>query len=72
MDRDYATNRVYLNLDQDKRTMPTSVDFDDASPPSDNDLFDNRCYATTPSSSNGNSDLDQPPHSVMAGGDVVT
>lgn len=33
------------------------------SPPSDNVLFDNQCYATTPSSSNGNSDLDQPTHS---------
>ncbi|XP_024085963.1 protein still life, isoform SIF type 1 isoform X2 [Cimex lectularius] len=32
----------------------------EASPPSDNVLFDNQCYATTPSSSNGNSDLDQP------------
>ncbi|KAL1138851.1 hypothetical protein AAG570_008913 [Ranatra chinensis] len=32
----------------------------DLSPPSDNVLFDNQCYATTPSSSNGNSDLDQP------------
>lgn len=32
----------------------------DMSPPSDNVLFDNQCYATTPSSSNGNSDLDQP------------
>lgn len=34
----------------------------DISPPSDNVLFDNQCYATTPSSSNGNSDLDQPSH----------
>ncbi|XP_039294133.1 protein still life, isoform SIF type 1 [Nilaparvata lugens] len=34
----------------------------DLSPPSDNVLFDNQCYATTPSSSNGNSDLDQPSH----------
>lgn len=32
----------------------------DMSPPSDNVIFDNQCYATTPSSSNGNSDLDQP------------
>ncbi|XP_041976629.1 protein still life, isoform SIF type 1 isoform X3 [Aricia agestis] len=28
----------------------------DLSPPSDNVMFDNQCYATTPSSSNGNSD----------------
>ncbi|KRT81486.1 hypothetical protein AMK59_5373, partial [Oryctes borbonicus] len=28
----------------------------DHSPPSDNVIFDNQCYATTPSSSNGNSD----------------
>ncbi|XP_049865888.1 protein still life, isoform SIF type 1 isoform X7 [Pectinophora gossypiella] len=28
----------------------------DMSPPSDNVMFDNQCYATTPSSSNGNSD----------------
>jgi len=34
----------------------------DVSPPSDNFLFDNQCYATTPSSSNGHSDLDQPSH----------
>ncbi|KAK7604342.1 hypothetical protein V9T40_005528 [Parthenolecanium corni] len=64
--RDYATNRLYLDLDHDGRPI---ADFDDGTPPSDNELFDNQCYATTPSSSNGNSDLDQPPHSV--GGDVV-
>ncbi|XP_058790073.1 protein still life, isoform SIF type 1 isoform X2 [Phymastichus coffea] len=35
----------------------------DMSPPSDNVIFDNQCYATTPSSSNGNSDMEQPqPH----------
>ncbi|XP_065201783.1 protein still life, isoform SIF type 1 isoform X2 [Planococcus citri] len=49
-ERDYATNRLYLDLDRDGRTHG---DFEDASPPSDNDLFDNQCYATTPSSSNG-------------------
>lgn len=65
-ERDYATNRLYLDLDRDGRTHG---DFEDTSPPSDNDLFDNQCYATTPSSSNGNSDLDQPSHTV--GGDVV-
>lgn len=32
------------------------------SPPSDNVIFDNQCYATTPSSSNGNSDMEQPNH----------
>ncbi|XP_066904402.1 protein still life, isoform SIF type 1 isoform X3 [Halyomorpha halys] len=32
----------------------------DTSPPSDHVLFDNQCYATTPSSSNGNSDMEQP------------
>lgn len=32
----------------------------EGSPPSDNVMFDNQCYATTPSSSNGNSDQDQP------------
>lgn len=31
----------------------------DMSPPSDNVIFDNQCYATTPSSSNGNSDMEQ-------------
>lgn len=64
--RDYATNRLYLDLDRDGRPI---ADFEDGTPPSDNELFDNQCYATTPSSSNGNSDLDQPSHSV--GGDVV-
>ncbi|XP_011302498.1 protein still life, isoform SIF type 1 isoform X5 [Fopius arisanus] len=34
----------------------------DISPPSDNVIFDNQCYATTPSSSNGNSDMEQPNH----------
>ncbi|XP_057653123.1 protein still life, isoform SIF type 1 isoform X3 [Diorhabda carinulata] len=32
------------------------------SPPSDNVIFDNQCYATTPSSSNGNSDPEQTSH----------
>lgn len=34
----------------------------DFSPPSDNVIFDNQCYATTPSSSNGNSDPEQAGH----------
>lgn len=44
-----------LFLELDRSEVPP-----DMSPPSDNVLFDNQCYATTPSSSNGNSDLDQP------------
>ncbi|KAI5731395.1 hypothetical protein M8J77_009341 [Diaphorina citri] len=46
-----AGRSMYLDLDRQPG---------DISPPSDNVLFDNQCYATTPSSSNGNSDLDQP------------
>ncbi|KAL0266879.1 UNVERIFIED_CONTAM: hypothetical protein PYX00_009308 [Menopon gallinae] len=45
---------LYLELERNGGPPP------DMSPPSDNVLFDNQCYATTPSSSNGNSDLDQP------------
>lgn len=46
---------MYLDLDQrDQRGCM------EGSPPSDNVIFDNQCYATTPSSSNGNSDQDQP------------
>lgn len=49
--------RMYLDLERNRCTG-------DASPPSDNVVFDNQCYATTPSSSNGNSDMEQPqqPH----------
>lgn len=43
---------LYLELDRERGCM-------EGSPPSDNVLFDNQCYATTPSSSNGNSDQDQ-------------
>ncbi|XP_023316626.1 protein still life, isoform SIF type 1 isoform X1 [Trichogramma pretiosum] len=39
----------------------------DVSPPSDNVIFDNQCYATTPSSSNGNSDLEQQPGGPAGG-----
>uniref|UniRef100_A0A8D8VG35 T-lymphoma invasion and metastasis-inducing protein 1 n=2 Tax=Cacopsylla melanoneura TaxID=428564 RepID=A0A8D8VG35_9HEMI len=46
-----AGRSMYLDLERQPGDM---------SPPSDNVLFDNQCYATTPSSSNGNSDLDQP------------
>lgn len=45
---------LYLELDQRDRGCM------EGSPPSDNVIFDNQCYATTPSSSNGNSDQDQP------------
>lgn len=31
-------------------------------------MFDNQCYATTPSSSNGNSDQDQPGYGQQRGG----
>lgn len=46
----YPGRGLYLELERD------------LSPPSDNVMFDNQCYATTPSSSNGNSDQDQPQH----------
>lgn len=39
----------------------------EGSPPSDNVMFDNQCYATTPSSSNGNSDQDQPGYGSSTG-----
>lgn len=45
---------LYLELEQRDRNCM------EGSPPSDNVIFDNQCYATTPSSSNGNSDQDQP------------
>ncbi|XP_011504700.1 PREDICTED: protein still life, isoform SIF type 1-like [Ceratosolen solmsi marchali] len=45
--------RMYLDLERNRCTG-------DLSPPSDNVIFDNQCYATTPSSSNGNSDMEQP------------
>lgn len=43
----YPGRGLYLELGGGERDM---------SPPSDNVMFDNQCYATTPSSSNGNSD----------------
>ncbi|XP_061377830.1 protein still life, isoform SIF type 1 isoform X6 [Danaus plexippus] len=43
----YPGRGLYLELGGGER---------DLSPPSDNVMFDNQCYATTPSSSNGNSD----------------
>jgi len=39
-----------LFLELDRNEVPP-----DMSPPSDHVLFDNQCYATTPSSSNGKS-----------------
>lgn len=47
---------LYLELDRNGRPAPGA---EDGSPLSDNVMFDNQCYATTPSSSNGNSDQDQ-------------
>lgn len=44
---------LYLELERERGCL-------EGSPPSDNVIFDNQCYATTPSSSNGNSDQDQP------------
>jgi hypothetical protein len=44
---------LYLELEKERCGL-------EGSPPSDNVMFDNQCYATTPSSSNGNSDQDQP------------
>ncbi|CAK9806660.1 Protein still life, isoform SIF type 1 [Anthophora plagiata] len=48
-------DRTYLDSERNQCTG-------DMSPPSDNVIFDNQCYATTPSSSNGNSDMEQPTH----------
>ncbi|KAL0126687.1 hypothetical protein PUN28_005216 [Cardiocondyla obscurior] len=48
-------SRTYLDSERNRCTG-------DMSPPSDNIIFDNQCYATTPSSSNGNSDMEQPNH----------
>lgn len=48
-------SRTYLDSERNRCTG-------DMSPPSDNVIFDNQCYATTPSSSNGNSDMEQPNH----------
>lgn len=52
--RSYPQQRgLYLELERERGCL-------EGSPPSDNVIFDNQCYATTPSSSNGNSDQDQP------------
>ncbi|XP_015835960.2 protein still life, isoform SIF type 1 isoform X3 [Tribolium castaneum] len=52
--RGYPGRGLYLELERGAGG--------DLSPPSDNVLFDNQCYATTPSSSNGNSDPEQGGH----------
>lgn len=57
--RDYQGRGLFLELERNGDGRGVGGDI---SPPSDNVLFDNQCYATTPSSSNGNSDLDQPSH----------
>lgn len=49
----YPQRGLYLELERERGCV-------EGSPPSDNVMFDNQCYATTPSSSNGNSDQDQP------------
>ncbi|XP_050090901.1 protein still life, isoform SIF type 1 isoform X4 [Anopheles aquasalis] len=51
---------LYLELERERSCV-------EGSPPSDNVMFDNQCYATTPSSSNGNSDQDQPPYGRQPG-----
>lgn len=56
--REYQGRGLFLELERNGGAGNGG----DISPPSDNVLFDNQCYATTPSSSNGNSDLDQPSH----------
>uniref|UniRef100_V9I797 Protein still life, isoform SIF type 1 n=1 Tax=Apis cerana TaxID=7461 RepID=V9I797_APICE len=57
MGRQYAGGRARTYLDSERNRCTG-----DMSPPSDNVIFDNQCYATTPSSSNGNSDMEQPTH----------
>ncbi|XP_017756918.1 PREDICTED: protein still life, isoform SIF type 1 isoform X2 [Eufriesea mexicana] len=57
MGRQYAGDRTRTYLDSERNRCTG-----DMSPPSDNVIFDNQCYATTPSSSNGNSDMEQPTH----------
>ncbi|XP_050474771.1 protein still life, isoform SIF type 1 isoform X2 [Bombus huntii] len=57
MGRQYTGSRARTYLDSEHNRCTG-----DMSPPSDNVIFDNQCYATTPSSSNGNSDMEQPTH----------
>lgn len=60
--RGYSQRGLYLELERERGGCM------DGSPPSDNVMFDNQCYATTPSSSNGNSDQDQPYGQRTSGG----
>ncbi|XP_058835327.1 protein still life, isoform SIF type 1 isoform X1 [Topomyia yanbarensis] len=57
----HSSRGLYLELERERSCV-------EGSPPSDNVMFDNQCYATTPSSSNGNSDQDQPPYGRQGGG----
>ncbi|KAL6429074.1 hypothetical protein ACFW04_008101 [Cataglyphis niger] len=57
MSRQYTGGRGRTYLDSERNRCTG-----DMSPPSDNVIFDNQCYATTPSSSNGNSDMEQSNH----------
>ena len=59
--RGYQQRGLYLELEKERCGL-------EGSPPSDNVMFDNQCYATTPSSSNGNSDQDQPGYGARPGG----
>lgn len=57
--RSFAADSLRHNLE---RSLYLDFERGDAgSPSSDNILFDHMCYATTPSSSNGNSDMEMPP-----------
>lgn len=57
--RSFAMDSGRHQPSQSERNMYLDFDRADAgSPSSDNILFDHMCYATTPSSSNGNSDME--------------
>lgn len=57
--RSLAADSLRHNLE---RSLYLDFERGDAgSPPSDDIMFDHMCYATTPSSSNGNSDMENPP-----------
>lgn len=61
--RGYTPRNLYLELERERTCI-------EGSPPSDNVMFDNQCYATTPSSSNGNSDQDQSSYAQRPPGGV--
>ena len=64
--RSFAADSLRHNLE---RSLYLDFERGDAgSPSSDNILFDHMCYATTPSSSNGNSDMEMPPMPPLGGG----